>query len=184
MRRIAEKLKIQAPSLYQHVRNKAHLIELVQAYSFKAHHLVGNLNPACKDWQEYLFQILQNMRRFFIDNPSLFELFASYSPNSPEARQTFESFLQTMIDCGFTLHQVSYIGRSIRVYVLGHVQFEVSSQKFNHGQYPKVDSQFALNYQFFMVDGGYNHQASFDFGARLLIAGCEKLFAENHESQI
>lgn len=177
MRNLAIKLQIQAPSLYQHIQNKTHLIELIQAYSFKAYHLVGDLNPDCHSWQEYILQILHNMRNFFIENPALFELFAAYSANSPEARQTFENFLDSMINYGFSLSQASHIGRSMRIYVLGHVQFELSS--LNQGEYPIIDPQFPLNYRFFMLDGGYNHQESFDFGAQLLIAGCEKLLAIN-----
>ncbi len=177
MRNLAEKLQIQAPSLYQHIHNKSHLIELIQAYSFKAYHLVGDLNPDCPSWQEYIYQILQNMRQFFVKNPALFKLFAAYSANSPEARQTFESFLQTMLQYGFSLSQASHIGRAMRIYVLGHVQFELSS--LEQGNYPLIDPQFPLNYRFFMLDGGYNHHESFEFGAQLLIAGCEKLLEAN-----
>jgi AcrR family transcriptional regulator len=181
MRNLATRLNIKTPSLYARIQNKANLIVMVQAYAFRAHDLTGSLNPDSCSWQDYIYNVMQNMRQFFLSHPALFELFASYSSNSDESRLVFEWFLQKMQNSGFTLEQAAYLGRSMRVYVLGHVKFELGNNE-NSKKHPKlpqnIQPEFALNYTFFVTNSGYDDTKSFNFGVKLLISGAEKLLDE------
>ncbi len=182
MRNLAARLGIKAPSLYVHIKNKADLIILLQAYAFKANQLIGSLDPANSNWQDYIYNIMQNMRKFFLDNPWMFELFAAYNSNSEESQQTLESYLTKMQTYGFSLEEAAYIGRVMRVFVIGHVEFEYNSN-VNTSEHPslpiKINEKFKNVYMFHVTNGGYNHEKSFDFGAKLIIHGCEKLLSSS-----
>ena len=178
MRNLATRLGIKAPSLYVHIKNKADLIIMLQAYAFNANHLMGTLNPDDDSWQEYLLHLMRNMRQFFLDNPFLFELFASYESNSDESRETFEKYLIKMQGYGFSLKDSAYIGRIIWMFILGHVEFEYKSAQINreHPSLPQnINPSFKNIKRFFDLYKGYNHEESFSFGAKLIINGCEHL---------
>jgi len=178
MRNLAARLGIKAPSLYVHIKNKADLIIMLQAYAFNANHLMGTLNPDDNSWQEYLLHIMHNMREFFLKNPYLFELFAAYESTSDESRTTFEKYLTKMQLYGFSLKNAAYIGRILRMFVIGHVEFEYKSAVSNrdHPQLPaNIKPEFALIEEFFNKEGGYDHHQSFDFGIKLITKGCESL---------
>lgn len=185
MRNLAARLGIKAPSLYVHIKNKADLVSLLQAYTFKANQFVGNLDSNGKTWQEFTYQIMLNMRHFFLTNPWLFELFASYSTYTEEYQQTFEKYLSQMQSYGFSTYQAAYIARIMRVYVIGHVEFEYSSTT-NQEQLPtstNFNENYINTYNFYVNMGGYNHNQSFEFGANLLIDGCNNLL-QNSQCQI
>lgn len=179
MRNLAAKLGIKAPSLYVHIKNKAGLILMLQAYAFNSNHLMGTLNPDANTcWQEYLLTIMTKMRAFFLTNPPLFELFATYESASEESRATFEKYLTKMQDYGFNLQDAAYIGRVIRMFVIGHVEFE-SKAIINNKSHPLLPAnildEFVHTKNFFTRFGGYNYEQSFIFGAKILISGCKSL---------
>jgi AcrR family transcriptional regulator len=177
MRNLAGRLGIKAPSLYVHIQSKAELILLLQAHTFKTNQLVGSLNPDVLTWQELLFAIMKNMRKFFHQYPWLFELFASFQSNSDESRDTFE-----MQAAGFKLHHAGYIGRVMREFVIGHVTFEKNSilNTRKHPLLPEnIKPEFTNNLEFYsnLVDNG--HEEIFIFGAKLIIKGAEQILKEN-----
>lgn len=178
MRNLATRLGIKAPSLYVHIKNKADLIIMLQAYAFNANHLMGTLNPDDNSWQEYILHIMTNMRQFFLNNHYLYELFASYESNSDESRETFEKYLLKMQAYGFSLKDSAYIGRIMRMFILGHVEFEYRSTQNNreHPVLPQnINPKFKNIKSFFDEYEGYDHNESFIFGAKLIINGCEQL---------
>ena len=121
---------------------------------------------------------MMNMRNFFLNNPNMFELFASYESNSEESKLTFEDFLTKMLEYGFSLEDAAYIGRTMRVYVIGQVKFELNTEKnVNEHTSFTVNTSLQLKHSadFFKQIGGYNHDKSFEFGANLIVNGCSKL---------
>lgn len=181
MRNLAGRLGIKAPSLYVHIQSKAELILLLQAHTFKTSQLIGSLNPNVLTWQELLFAIMTNMRKFFHQFPWLFELFASFQSNSDESRETFEKFLVNMQAAGFKLQHAGYIGRVMREFVIGHVTFEKNSilNTRKHPMLPEnIKPEFTNNLEFYsnLVDQG--HDEIFIFGAQLIIKGCEEMLKE------
>lgn len=182
MRNLAGRLGIKAPSLYVHIQSKAELILLLQAYTFKTNQLVGSLNPDVLTWQELLFAIMTNMRKFFHQFPWLFELFASFQSNSDESREAFEKYLITMQASGFKLQHAGYIGRMMREFVIGHVTFEKNSilNTRKHPLLPEnIKPEYINNLEFYsnLVDHG--HEEIFIFGAKLIIKGAEQILKEN-----
>lgn len=186
MRNLATRLDIKAPSLYVHIKNKADLILLLQAYIFKTNQLSGALNPKIECWQDLLLEIMVNMHKFFHIHPWLFELFASFQSNSDESRETFEHFMVKMQSYGFTLMQAGYVGRVMREFVIGHVTYEKASimnTKIHPLLSNDIKPQFANNVKFFGSLKNDGHDEIFQFGAKLIIKGCEQLLIDNQQSK-
>jgi AcrR family transcriptional regulator len=178
MRNLAARLNIKAPSLYVHIKNKADLITLLQDYTFKTHKLADIFTPNSSNWRELLSEIMRNMRDIFKTKTWLFELFASYQFNSDDSRQTFEHFLNKMMSFGFTLKQAGYIGRNLRIFVIGNVTFETRSTLAarEHLQLAEnIKPEFKLNQQFYNALTENQHDEMFEFGINIMLDGCEKL---------
>lgn len=182
MRNLAARLNIKAPSLYVHIKNKADLITLLQDYTFKAHKLADAFTPNSSNWRELLSEIMRNMRDVFKTKTWLFELFASYQFNSDDSRQAFEHFLSKMMSFGFTLKQAGYIGRNLRIFVIGNVTFETHSTLATreHPRLPEnIKPEFELNQQFYNLLTEKEHDEMFEFGINIMLDGCEKFLASN-----
>ncbi len=184
MRNLAARLNIKAPSLYVHIKNKAELITLLQDYAFKAHKLADAFTPNSSNWRELLSEIMRNMRDAFKTKTWLFELFASYQFNSDDSRQTFEHFLSKMMSFGFTLKQAGYIGRNLRIFLIGNVTFETHSTltiREHSGLPENIKPEFELNQQFYNLLTEKEHDEMFEFGINIMLDGCEKLLASNQK---
>src|SRR5438128_250652 len=73
MRRLASQLNVEAASLYNHVKNKSALLDLVQESVFKE-----LADPKEKNsWQKYLWKFAQSMRQGLLKFPNVVPLFAT-----------------------------------------------------------------------------------------------------------
>ena len=87
-----------------------------------------------------------------------------------------------MMSFGFTLKQAGYIGRNLRIFVIGNVTFETHSTLATreHPRLPEnIKPEFALNQQFYNLLTEKEHDEMFEFGINIMLDGCEKLLASN-----
>ena len=131
MRRLGERLGVEAMSLYRYVEGREALldgiVELVTADL--------DLNPhqqllPTDGWQAYLQQVAAQVRGIALRHPRVFPLVATRSPAAPWLRPPLrsldlvESFLEGLIRRGFTDAGAVASYRAFSSFLLGHLLLE------------------------------------------------------------
>lgn len=146
--RIATELGVHVSSLYNHVENRAHLVNLLRQ-RVSAEHPPTPL-PA-DDWAAAISLVGHHMRNLLLAYPPLLAGFAS-SPVDPDAgKPYFDSFRAVMTSAGFS--------SSVVEQTLGHLDFL------------SMGSALDLTYELPSTD----NEETFQFGLERFIAGLEAL---------
>ena len=131
MRTLAQKLGVEAMSLYRYVNGREDLLEGVIA------RLMGNLTSSLDEelaehWQGFLQTVAHEVRRIAIDHPKAFPLIATRHPAAPWLRPPLRSvevvntFLTTLIGHGFSDAQAVGAYRAFSSFLLGHLLLEAA----------------------------------------------------------
>jgi AcrR family transcriptional regulator len=89
---------------------------------------------AAHGWQDFLQRLAHGVRRIALAHPEVFPLVATRPPAAPWVRPPLrslrwvESFLQAMIDSGFTPEAAVGAYRAYSSFLLGHLLLEVSQK--------------------------------------------------------
>lgn len=129
MRSLAQRLDVEAMSLYRYVHGREDLLEGIVAL------LMGNLtesldNDLAEHWQGFLQTVAHEVRRIAIDHPKAFPLVATRHPAAPWLRPPLRSvevvntFLTTLSEQGFTDAQAVGAYRSFSSFLLGQLLLE------------------------------------------------------------
>lgn len=175
MRSLALKLKVEAASLYNHVNNKAQLLDLIQASCYTSMPQ-SDTKPT---WQKHLKQLADFVRQGLLSVPNLVPLFATRPTITEESLKQLEQTSVILIAAGFKAADVMLIFRNLHVFIIGHVLAEVGKvpgekevhddptfDQFDMQQYPTLQAVFA-------VSAGADFDRGFDIGIDALIAGLE-----------
>lgn len=177
MRRLAQELNIEAASLYNHIKNKSELLDLIQDNLFK------NL-PTPKeqiDWKKYLNQFAVAMRNGLLQYPNVVPLFATRPSITAAALEQTENTFRIMRDAGFKYADIIFAYQSLCVFVLGHLQAEVGHVP---GEKAEMDPSIAnvLEQKKFphlmnaYSKSGFKHYDKwFKFGIKIMITGLEDI---------
>lgn len=129
MRSLAQRLNVEAMSLYRYVHGKEDLLEGVVAV------LMSDLTAALQKettahWQAFLQTVAHEVRRIATEHPMAFPLVATRHPAAPWLRPPLRSvevvntFLTALIDQGFTDAQAVGAYRSFSSFLLGQLLLE------------------------------------------------------------
>ncbi len=134
MRRLGERLDVEAMSLYHYVNGREDLLEAMVA------HLVDQLRldpersfPPSNGWQAYLQWLAHAVRAVALDHPLVFPLIATRHPAAPWLRpplrslDVVEDFLTALLSRGFTDDAVVAAYRIFSSFLLGHLLLEVAA---------------------------------------------------------
>lgn len=147
MRRLGAYLGVDAMALYRYIPSKENLldgiVELVidELYSDPDVHL----STSPHDWQDYLRWLAHGVRRIALAHPQLFPLVATRPPAAPWVRpplrslRWMESFLQTLLDRGFSDPAAVAAYRAFSSFLLGHLLLEVSGLGVDIGPVEEPD---------------------------------------------
>lgn len=147
MRRLGAYLGVDAMALYRYVPSKEILldgiVELVidELYSDPDVHL----STPPRDWQDYLRRLAHGVRRIALAHPQVFPLVATRPPAAPWVRpplrslRWMESFLQTLLDRGFSDSAAVAAYRAFSSFLLGHLLLEVSGLGVDIGPVDEPD---------------------------------------------
>ncbi|HEM7133514.1 MULTISPECIES: tetracycline resistance transcriptional repressor TetR [Providencia] len=118
-RKLAQKLGVEQPTLYWHVKNKRALLDALSVEMLKRHH--GHPLPVeGETWQEFLRHNALNFRRALLSYRDGAKVHLGTRP-SAEQYATVEKQLQFMIDSGFSLKSGLYAVSAVGHFTLGSV---------------------------------------------------------------
>ncbi len=134
MRRVGQRLKVEAMSLYGYVANREALLDAVVDSIIDELWADPQVPFQPEDgWQDYLSRLAYGVRRFAIAHPRAFPLVATRPPEAPFVRpplrslRWLEAFLSALRREGFTDEAILYAYRAFTSFLLGHLLLEAGA---------------------------------------------------------
>lgn len=121
MRKLAAALNVEAASLYNHIKNKYELFDLIQEFLYAKIALKANEDH----WKNHLHELISYTREGLLKFPQIAVLFATRPTITPSSLNQIEKTLNILIKAGFKKSEVLAIYRNLHAFVLGHVLAEV-----------------------------------------------------------
>jgi TetR/AcrR family transcriptional regulator, tetracycline repressor protein len=129
LRKLAQRLGVQAPTLYWHIPNKAALVTAI-AEEILAGEFPGS-GPLPPDpdqrWQDWLTDLAQWLRRALLAHPDGARV-VSASQLSLKMAAISELAMSTLVARGLPLHQARLLVLTVERFTIGHVLEEQSSR--------------------------------------------------------
>lgn len=144
MRALGEHLGVQAMSLYRYVPSRERLLDAVVENVMDELFADPDLHTgSCAiQWQDYLRTLAHGIRRIALNYPHVFPLIVTRPPIAPWIRPPLrslrwaESFLDTLVERGFTDADAVAAYRGYSSFLLGHLLLEVSALGVEVGPVP------------------------------------------------
>jgi len=136
MRRVGQRLTVEAMSLYGYVANREALLDAVVDSVIDELWADPQVVWVPQDgWRDYLSWLAWGVRRFAVAHPRAFPLVATRPPKAPFVRP--EAFLAALRGQGFTDEAVLYAYRAFTSFLLGHLLLEAGARS---AEDPAVDA--------------------------------------------
>ncbi len=146
MRRLGDRLGVEAMSLYRYVPGKEDLLDaVVETLVLSMEEDDHVLREPDNGWQDYLQRLAHGIRRIALAHPKVFPLVASRPPEAPWLRPPLrsidwvESFLSAMTAEGFTDEAAVGGYRAFTSFLLGHLLLEVATHGGDVGPLDVID---------------------------------------------
>jgi AcrR family transcriptional regulator len=146
MRRLGDRLGVEAMSLYRYVPGKEDLLDAVVESLVMSVAEDEDVIRAPRDgWQDFLQRLAHGVRRVALAHPKIFPLVASRPPEAPWLRPPLrsidwvESFLDGLISEGFTDDAAVGGYRAFSSFLLGHLLLEVATHGADVGPLDAID---------------------------------------------
>lgn len=146
MRRLGERLGVEAMSLYRYVPGKEDLLDaVVDSLVLSIEHDEEVRSRPEDGWQDYLQRLAHGVRRVALAHPKAFPLVASRPPEAPWLRPPLrsvdwvESFLDALISEGFSDEAAVGGYRAFTSFLLGHLLLEVATHGADVGPLDVID---------------------------------------------
>lgn len=146
MRRLGERLGVEAMSLYRYVPGKEDLLDAVVESLVMLMTEDGEVFREPRDgWQDFLQRLAHGVRRLALAHPKIFPLVASRPPEAPWLRpplrsiEWVESFLEGLISEGFTDDAAVAGYRAFSSFLLGHLLLEAATHDADIGPLDVID---------------------------------------------
>jgi len=175
MRKLGTELGVEAMSLYNHVPNKGALLDgMVEV-------LLGDLDipSESEGWEDRIREAYRAFRRLAHEHPNVFPLLVVRPPDTMDGVWLVEEFLKTLREAGFDPETSLYAFRALSSYASGYAIAEIrgfamepAGSRLGASTLPREDfpSIHELDGRLETVD----HDAEFEFGLGLIIAGLKK----------
>ncbi|MGW9628895.1 TetR/AcrR family transcriptional regulator [Microbacterium sp. NPDC055521] len=132
MRSLAERLDVEAMSLYRYIHGREDLLEGVVDL------LIGDLmdsldGEVAEHWQGFLQAMAHQVRQIAVEHPRAFPLLASPNPAAPWLRpplrsvELVDAFLTALLDRGFSDAQAVVTYRSFSSFLLGQLLLQAAA---------------------------------------------------------
>jgi AcrR family transcriptional regulator len=146
MRKLGERLEVEAMSLYRYVPGREALLDLVVEQIIDEMHQDDDVLDAPRDgWQDFLQRMAHGVRRVALAHPKAFPLVASRPAEAPWLRpplrslEWVETFLAGLADEGFDDDSAVGAYRAFTSFLLGHLLLEVSAQGADIGPFDVLE---------------------------------------------
>ncbi len=171
-RKLAQKLNIEQPSLYWHVKNKRALLDALSVEILMRHH--DHFEPEeGAHWRDFLYENAKSFRRALLSHRDAAKIHLGTRP-SPEQFQIVEKQLQFLCDQGFNLEEALYTLGVISHFVLGSVLEEREYLEAMRDNDPAIDAKMPpLLTRALEIMAQDTGEKPFLFGLEVIIAGLE-----------
>jgi len=146
MRRLGERLGVEAMSLYRYVPGKEDLLDAVVESLVMQMDWDGEVLASPRDgWQDFLQRLAHGVRRVALEHPKAFPLVASRPPEAPWLRPPLrsihwvETFLAALTSEGFSDDAAVGGYRAFTSFLLGHLLLEVAAHGADVGPLDVID---------------------------------------------
>jgi AcrR family transcriptional regulator len=123
MRRLGEALGVEAMSLYNHVPNKAALLDGLHERILA----LVEPPPRTNDWQLYARHQARALHQTLCAHPGAITLFATRPARTPASLARFEQYLAMLVAAGFTPDHAVHVVQIVMAFVVGHAMWTVST---------------------------------------------------------
>ncbi|MFI9384104.1 TetR/AcrR family transcriptional regulator C-terminal domain-containing protein [Kutzneria sp. NPDC052558] len=162
LRGVAERLHVQAPALYWHVRNRQALIDEMAAAMIRDG--IGGLAPDGA-WMDQLGDIARAYRQTMLSHRDGARVLAESCSADPAIARLGELALRMLTSAGFTTQDAMRALVSLTSYVAGFVTDEQASR-------PPTDPPDPVLFPLLTAAGAGHHTAeTFEYGLQLLLSG-------------
>lgn len=134
MRRLGERLSVEAMSLYRYVPGREELLDAVVQQIVEEMQADDDVIDTPRDgWQDFLMRLAHGVRRIALLHPKVFPLVASRPAEAPWLRPPLrsldwvETFLAGLAGEGFTDEAAVAAYRGFTSFLLGHLLLEVAT---------------------------------------------------------
>lgn len=171
-RKLAQKLNIEQPSLYWHVKNKRALLDALSVEILMRHH--DHFEPEeGAHWTDFLRENAKSFRRALLSHRDAAKIHLGTRP-SPEQFQIVEKQLQFLCDQGFNLEEALYTLGVISHFVLGSVLEEREYLEAMRDNDPAINAKMPpLLTRALEIMAQDTGEKPFLFGLEVIIAGLE-----------
>ncbi|MCE9669860.1 TetR/AcrR family transcriptional regulator C-terminal domain-containing protein [Myxococcus stipitatus] len=173
MRRLGQALGVEAMSLYNHVSNKAEILDGV----FEA--VLGELSPAKREssWQAFLRERARALRSVLRAHPNALPLFATRPAVTPASIAHVEAVLEALRGGGFGIDESLSALQVLVAFVVGHTVATSATPKPDEASAPayhQLDpTAFPRVREAASSLASHDVDAEFEFGLEALVAGLE-----------
>jgi TetR/AcrR family transcriptional regulator, tetracycline repressor protein len=169
LRKIAERLDVQAPALYWHVKNKRDLIDLMASMIFRD--AMAEFTPPAEreSWVDWLAQGARGYREMMHGHrDGARVLSGAYTPE-PALNRWVEFLLRTLTDAGFSLDDALKAVLTVTSYVSGYVIEEQAASSWPEERRVHVDP--ALFPLMSAAGRTVREDSTFEYGLQLMLTG-------------
>ena len=175
-RKLAQKLGVEQPTLYWHVKNKRALLDALAETILKQHH--HHVLPLSDEsWQDFLRNNAISFRKALLMYRDGGKIHAGTRPSEAQL-ETSEQQLQFLCNVGFSLSQAVYALSSLAHFTLGSVletqEHQASQQEREKAQFDAIVYPPLLAQAVAIMDND-NGEAAFLFVLDVMISGLEKV---------
>ena len=175
MRKLGTELGVEAMSLYNHVPNKGALLDgMVEV-------LLGDLDipSESEGWEDRIREAYRAFRRLAHEHPNVFPLLVVRPPDTMDGVWLVEEFLKTLREAGFDPETSLYAFRALSSYASGYAIAEIRGFAMEPAGSRLGASTLALDQFPHIHDldgrlGMVDHDAEFEFGLDLILAGLKE----------
>jgi AcrR family transcriptional regulator len=180
MRRLGRELGVEAMSLYNHVPSKEALLSGILETVMGQFELPRHDG----DWLERLRDLALAYRRLLLAHPNVLSLFSEHRHLDPECLQPIELTLEALRSGGLSVEETTTAYHMLVGYVMGHAMLEIAGLMAGD-----PDPEHAAQHEAFMrmlppdrfprmaemlpYLKQCDHEAEFEFGLDVLLAGLE-----------
>uniref|UniRef100_UPI00406D5258 Sulfonylurea repressor EsR (L11-C6) n=1 Tax=Escherichia coli TaxID=562 RepID=UPI00406D5258 len=172
-RKLAQKLGVEQPTLYWHVKNKRALLDAMAIEMLDRH--ATHYSPLEREsWQNFLRNNAKSMRNALLSHRDGAKVCLG-TGFTEQQYETAENSLAFLTQQGFSLENALYAMQAVGIYTLGCVLLDQELQVAKEErETPTTDSMPPLVRQAVELKDHQGAEPAFLFGLELIIAGLEK----------
>ncbi|MEM6425269.1 MAG: TetR/AcrR family transcriptional regulator C-terminal domain-containing protein [Cyanobacteria bacterium P01_H01_bin.119] len=189
MRKLAQRLGVEAMSLYNHIRNKNDLLDGMVEQVVAEIQFPAESGPVSQtDWKQVMRQRAQSAYRVLLRHPWATLMIISRVNVGPVMLRYVDATLGCLVEAGFSFEMADHIWNAIDSYLYGftlqQLNFPFEPEDYSAAaagyikQLPEQDYPYLHRLTRQVAEKQYDGRHQFEMGLNILLDGLEKLEKE------